>query len=380
MRLDLTGPLVRRFPLVPRQRPACGPLPARVDHLCARARAAARDGDTVAASAVYNLTALLASDCGRPDLARQWCRQHAALRMRSHPLTGQDARQALEPVVNLARLRIRDGDGLVGYRLLDTLHNAVASRTDTTIDGIEVPAANLTATQADHRELRRWLWSVHLAEGTRALASIGRWQAAHQHLRAHNGIGQRMLDGRQVAIIARATTGDEHSALNMLASTTPGEPWQDAVTACLAALCAPSSRRRTAARTTMLQQYQHMQATQPPAVFHTRLGLSVIDVLADAEHPAVRDIATTLIQRAVVRQDAHTARDLLGHDICADACTPRQTDLITASLHASGLGGDEIPEPLLAQLTAALDKSAAVLTERGAIDTGHRRPETAPVR
>lgn len=62
--MDPTGPTARRFPLLPRPRPACLPLDERVADLTRRARAADRDNDPTAASAVHNLAALLASDCG----------------------------------------------------------------------------------------------------------------------------------------------------------------------------------------------------------------------------------------------------------------------------------------------------------------------------
>lgn len=63
-----TGQFARRFPLVARPCPACLPLVRRVADLCERAHQAERDSDLAAASAVHNLAALLASDCGLPQL------------------------------------------------------------------------------------------------------------------------------------------------------------------------------------------------------------------------------------------------------------------------------------------------------------------------
>jgi hypothetical protein len=97
--------------------------------------------------------------------------------------------------VNLARLHIRAGDGDAGYQLIERLFDAVNRRTDTVIDGIFVPVADLIASDHDHHELRTWLWTVDLADGTRALTSAGRWADAEEHLRRRNGIGNRMLDG-----------------------------------------------------------------------------------------------------------------------------------------------------------------------------------------
>lgn len=86
-----------------------------------RAHVAERDSDLAAASAVHNLAALLASDCGLPDLARQWCHRQANVYLRTHPLGAQAARHALEPLVNLARLHIRDGQGELAFHLIEAL-------------------------------------------------------------------------------------------------------------------------------------------------------------------------------------------------------------------------------------------------------------------
>ncbi|PTA43549.1 hypothetical protein C8054_25055 [Micromonospora sp. RP3T] len=197
---------------------------------------ATRESDRAAASAVYNQAALLASDCGQSDLARRWCHEHAAAYLRAVPLDARAARHALEPLVNLARLQIRDRDGDAALRLLTDLFEAVSSRTDTVIDGQALQASRLTRSEDDHREVRQWLWSVLVAEGARALADAGRWGEAYEHLERHHGIGQRMLDGRQVATTAHLTTGDIASAYAMVTETAPGESWEDAVTECLAYL------------------------------------------------------------------------------------------------------------------------------------------------
>lgn len=210
-----------RFPLVARPRPACAPLEARVRHLCDLARSAERRRDRSTASTVLNQAALLASDLGLPDLARDWCHQHVDVYLRMRPLDGTAARHALEPLVNLVRLRIRAGDGTDAFEMLNSLYEAVTTSTDTVIDGLHMPISTLTATTNDHQELLRWLWTVHLADGTRALTAAGRWQDALDHLRHRNGIGQRMLDGRQVAIIAHTMAGESIRARDLLGQPSP---------------------------------------------------------------------------------------------------------------------------------------------------------------
>ncbi len=362
-RMDPTGPIARRFPLIARPRPACAPLHQRVANLRDRAQAAERDSDMAAASAVHNLAALLASDVGLPDLARQWCHRHAMVYLRSLPLGAHAAIRALEPLVNLARLHIRDGNGERACTLLDALYTAVVSRADTTIDGIPVPAATLTASPDAHQELRRWLWAVLLATGARALARAGRWNPACTQLHRHKGIGRRILDGRQVAVLARATVGDTGGALALLADTIPGEPWENTVAACLTALCRqhtdqPADRDIA----TLLDRYRHLDTNPGLAVFHTRLGLSAIDATGGIEHRAARRIAADLLHRATTARDGYTARDFLGHDGCVSLLTDRQAHDLAETVNACALGSRAIPAPLQADLSAALDTGEAVLT------------------
>src|ERR1700683_1931799 len=132
--------LARRFPLIARPRPACTPMPQQIASVKAAASEAALNGDVGAASAVFNLAALLASDCGMPGLARQWCRQLAKATLTNC----RDGRYALEPVVNIARLHIRAGDGLQAWTLLEKLLQAATDRASITIDGIDIPVADLT--------------------------------------------------------------------------------------------------------------------------------------------------------------------------------------------------------------------------------------------
>ncbi|MGH3938127.1 MAG: hypothetical protein ACRDTG_05755 [Pseudonocardiaceae bacterium] len=361
--MDPTGPIARRFPLIARPRPTCAPLRQRVADLRDRAHAAERDGDMAAASAVHNLAALLASDVGLPDLARQYCHQHAMVYLQARPLSALAAIRALEPLVNLARLHIRDGNGEHAFTLLDALYTAVASRADTTIDSIAVPAATLTTSLDAHQQLQRWLWAVLLATGARALASAGRWNQACIQLHRHKGIGRRILDGRQVAILAHATAGDTGSALTLLADTLSGEPWENTVTACLTALCRQHTdqpAQRDIA--TLLDRYRHLDTNPGLAVFHTRLGLSVIDAAGGIAHPAARRIATNLLHHATTTRDGYTARDLLDHDGCASMLTDHQTHDLTETMNACALGHRAIPTPLRADLSTTLDTSEAVLT------------------
>jgi hypothetical protein len=231
--MDGPSRIAQRFPLVARARPACPPLDERIGEVGELARAAAGQTGTdrlPMAATAHNKAALIASDCGLPDLARALCWQQFDLYQCARPLTGQAARFALEPVVNLARLLIRGSDGEAAHQLLDTLYQAVRFRTDAVIDGQQVSFRDLTGSNDDHHDLCQWLWTVLLADGTRALASAGRWDQALTHVEQRGGIGQRLLDGRQVTILARCFAGDPASALALVEArpasrgSTPSRP------------------------------------------------------------------------------------------------------------------------------------------------------------
>ncbi|MFI7676392.1 hypothetical protein [Actinophytocola sp. NPDC049390] len=357
--MDPTGPFARRFPLVARTRPSCLPLARRVAELCDRAREAAHSGDITEAAAVHNQAALIASDCGLPDLARQWCHQQVNIYLRARPLGAQVARLALEPITNLARLYIREGQGERAFALMDTLFKAVSSRTDADVDGIEIPA-DLTDSVETHQQIRSWLWAVLLATGGRALAAAGRWTEARARLAGYKGIGHRMLDGRQVAVIAHAVSGDTDSALALLADTTPGEPWENAVTACLTIQCHGASG--SADLTALLDQYHGLDTSTPGlAVFHTRLGLSFIDAISTTDAPATHQIAADLIDSATATRDGYVARDVLAHNGCRELLTDSQVRELSDLVEVCALGSGTLPATLLADLTTALAGAEEVM-------------------
>lgn len=348
--MDPAGQFAHRFPLVARARPACLPLVRRVAGLCDRARQVECTGDLTEAAAVHNNAALIASDCGRPDLARQWCHQQANTYLRARPLGAQVARLALEPIINLARLYIREGRGERAFALMDTLFTSVSAQADAIVDGIEIPA-DLTDSAETHQHIRRWLWAVLLATGGRALAAAGRWTEARARLDEYKGVGRRMLDGRQIAVIAHAVSGDTDNALALLADTTPGDPWENAVTACLTIQCTSGDVDLA----TLLNQYRGLDASAPGlAVFHTRLGLSFIDAIGTADDPSVHQVALDLIDHATATRDGYVARDVLAHNGCCELLTDSQAREMSDLVDTCALGSGTLPAPLLADLTTAL--------------------------
>jgi hypothetical protein len=345
--------VARRFPLIARPRPACTPLAQRVSDLQERANLAQEHRDVASATAVFNLAALLASDCGLPDLARTWCQRLAAVAL-AHD---SDPQHALEPIVNHARLLVRAGNGPAPSALLETLFQAIDIRTDIPIDGFTVPAALLTDTPEAHLKARKWLWTVLLGTGAHALATAGRWNEASQRLSQYKGVGARMLDGRQVTVIAHAMAGRNQQARAMLGATQPGEPWEDAVTACLS-LHVPTDDPADLVAAALTAYHALGPADSGLAVFQIRLGLTVIDAL-DSGHPAREQITVNLIRHAT--NDGYAARDLLAHPGRLGIATSRQIDQLTDLVSDCGLSLGNMSAAHLVSLNGALDTAESVI-------------------
>ncbi|WP_380277502.1 hypothetical protein [Kitasatospora purpeofusca] len=325
------------------------------------ARTAAEREDPSAASTVYNQAALIASDIGDPATARAMCRRHAAAYLHAVPLPAPAAIRALEPLVNLARLRLRAGQADQGRQHLLALFDAVTDAKPADIEGITVPA-DLVADRADRHTVRSWLWTVLLADGTRALTAAGRWTEAHAHVQAHHGIGQRMLDGRQVAVLAALTSGDIFQTSELLAETVPEEPWEEAVTECLALLCRRVSGQpwRRVLRD-LATTYLERPVEDGMAVFDTRMGLVLLDIAASGDAPVARQTVTELHRRTTKTTDGYAARETLAHPLFTALATAQQAQDFQAILHACSLGVGALPADLDDHLMAALHTSDRVI-------------------
>ncbi|MFJ9894252.1 hypothetical protein ACIQPR_13140 [Streptomyces sp. NPDC091280] len=370
--MDPHGPVAQRFPLVARFRPACLPLPQRVRALVDLADTAVKAADQGLASAVYNQAALIASDLGLPDLAREMCHQHAAAYLHACPLPGMSAIRGLEPVVNLARLQIRAGHPDDGRHRLLNLYEAVESATAARFEGVDVPA-DLTTTDEDRQEVRAWLWRVLLADGTRTLTNEGRWAEALAHIEAHHGIGKRMLDGRQVAVLAALVANDTAQAAGLLTDTTPGDPWEQAVTDCLTAFSRISARQSVDGHLKDLTAaYLGRKAEPGTTVFDIRLGLTVLDAIGSTEAPAAHLVVEDLHRRTTNAEDGYAARENLAHPLFSAIATDRQSADCRVLVRACRLGGGTIPDTLRGELAGALIACDSVIREDLSTSSGCR--------
>jgi hypothetical protein len=349
-----------RIPLVRRPKAPGLPLAERITELTALAvlPVDASHRDLVArASGVLNYAALIASDVGMPDLAAHLCwRQHRVF-AQAGGLTGDIAVMALMPVVNIARLLIREGDGEGAYEILGRLYRAAQRRGTVEIRDHEVDLSVLTRTDGDHRKICEELWVTVLIDGARALARIGRWTEAAEAMAAHRGIGNRLLDGRQIMIMSLMERGLDRQARAMIDTSVPAEPWENAIVALLRVCCRP----RQAEPDLALRQALAVIAPPDPATaaFQVRVGLTALALSRDQTSPD-----TTLVRDAVVdvaALDAYATRDVLNDHSTRAHLTSGQTRILDAVLTASGLAAGNLSATHTQALTTAVDKAEGEL-------------------
>jgi hypothetical protein len=361
---DLHEMAAQRFPLIARTRPACRSLETRVAQVRDLANLAdLRTGDSLVRGAeAHNMAALIMSDCGMPNQARALCWQQFDVLFTSRSLNAATAKLVLQPLVNLGRLHIRDGDGNSALQLFKELFEAVRSESDAFIDDRSISFSELVSGDGAHREVVQWLWSILLSDGTRALARAGRWAEALQHVQQHKGIGRRPLDGRQVAILAHATAGKHDNTCNMIAETLTPTPWEAAVAACLRVLCLNLANRLAEVESAnMVARYLGLEHVHGHAVFQAHLGLCVLGLTADG--PQSRQIAATVVRDSLDAADAYAARDALSNRTCRMHITDNESRALIKLVSSSGLGRGTMPADLSGSVTDSLRASEAAMAD-----------------
>lgn len=352
--------VLRRFPLLGRPRPACPPLTDRVTEVTELAAAATLTLDLPEAAHALNKAALIASDCGLPDLAREWCWRHINTYRQLESLTVTQASYLLEPILNLARLQIRADRGEPAIHLLRCMYQAVTTGSPLAVDGNPMPPlTGLTGSRADLQQLHQWAWLQYLSEGIRVFALAERWSDAVAHATTLNGIGQHLLDGRQAAIIDHLMKRDVDSARTVLDNSAVTQPWEQQVEACLQVLCAEPRRVAAHLRRTM-ERFLALEPVPGYAVFETRLGVTVAG-LADAH---ASDNAQHVLRRtaaeAIASGDGYAARETLNHGTSLALDDPQQAAL-SRIVAASGLGARALPDTTLQSLARAVEAAERVL-------------------
>jgi hypothetical protein len=140
------------------------------------------------------------------------------------------------------------------------------------------------------------------------------------------------------------------------------EPWEGLVAACLTVLCHRTADHPVdAAAIAMRERYLELPAMSGLLSFHTRLGLTVIDLMTEVATPAASHIAAQLARQAVEAEDGKVARDILAHDRCRATLTRDEKHTLISAAEAAGLGAGAISPPLLADLRRAVKLSETVI-------------------
>jgi thiopeptide-type bacteriocin biosynthesis protein len=361
--------LARRFPLMPRPRPDCPALEARVGRVrqlaSPQGESADRELRIEQACTALNLAALTAADCGLPALAAELCERQLAIFQSAAPVTGRVAIASLQPLVNLARLDMRAGRPERAYQALMQIAETARHGGAAEVHGRAFTLGSLTA---DADAVDPWLREVLLHDGTRALAAAGHWDKAAEHATQYDDHPDRLHDARQVRIIASVTSGDSEAALALIDESLRTEPWEHAVAACLRAWAHLTSGCPIPASTTSaLALARH--AIEPSSLGMTlsriRLSLTAAE-LAAAIDPDQEHLFAGVADEALRDGDAHAAREVLASR-AAFACTESIClDQLTGTIERAGLGKGMIPRSLLVDLEASLN--AAEMALRQALD------------
>ncbi|MCM2392034.1 hypothetical protein [Streptomyces albipurpureus] len=359
--------IASRIPLVRRLKAPALPLEERITHLTGLTVAPAGAGhhDLVArASGVLNYAALIASDVGMPDLATELCwRQHQTF-AKAGNLTGSIAVMSLMPLINIARLLTREGDGEAAYDVLTRLYRAAQKRETTEIHGHTVDLKALISTNADHRKMCEELWTTLLIDGARALARIGHWTEAAKAMNAHRGVGNRLLDGRQITIMALMERGLDQQALDMIDTTAPTEPWETTIAALLRAHCrSASSPLPSPDLDLILRETTALLNTPAPAyaVFQTRAGLAALDLPHDRTSKHVSPLTHAIATTATL--DAYAARETLNHPVAWRSLNDAQQQRLSAVITEAGLGSGYLSAHHLDAVTDASESAETVLDD-----------------
>ncbi|MBM2623422.1 hypothetical protein JIG36_48800 [Actinoplanes sp. LDG1-06] len=365
MALPALAEAVRRFPLLGRPRPACPPLPVRIREVIQNVEAAQDDEDTSQVNAAHalNKAALIASDSGMTGYARDLCLQHIdAYCDLTRPLRISEARFLLEPVLNLARLHLRAHRTSEAIQLLDQMYTAVTHHHDLTVDSRTLPLGRLVGEHHERRQLLEWVWLQLVSEGVRAYALASRWDEAARHADRHKGIGVHLMEGRQAAIIASCMANSFAAANALLAKTTPTQPWEREISACLQLMTTePDDPRLLRHIKSATIHYTERPATPGYHSYRVRLGLTI----ATLAHPTQPELANELINRVVEdaldSADGYAARDAHSLRTFNEGISSDQHSRLRRLMTDSGLGVRSLPDTTHHELKKAATEAAATL-------------------
>jgi thiopeptide-type bacteriocin biosynthesis protein len=364
---DAEERILARFPLVSQRRFRCPDLETNVRNVreCAASchEPATAEERINRACTVWNLSALIAADCGLPDLAVDLCRQQFQIFRGASPISGVAVIPSLQPLVNLARLTRRVGDPEGAYRELEAINHAVHNGGKVMIHGEPIDFDGLIIDRPS--TVDRWLRDVMCDEGTRALVAAGQWTNAAAHAEKYDDADTQLREARQTRIVERALSGQAGAALDMIDNTVTTESWERAVAGCLRGYVLLKSQSLGAADVIDLLDTvrRACEATdRPTTLFRARLGLAAVDLALAAESQA-RVLCTELVEDAERSADAFVAREVLEHAECRSWAMPAQLEALGALVEAAGLSTGHVPAFALSELMTSVEIAESVLAE-----------------
>ncbi|MDX2820614.1 hypothetical protein PV416_05785 [Streptomyces ipomoeae] len=377
--------LARRFPLVSRSHLVYPSLIARVEEVKACAEKSMRDGPLLdrinLACASWNLSALIASDCGLTDLATELCLRQLLLFQGAWPLTGDTAIAGLQPIVNLVRLTARAGEPQAAYQQLVGVHRAVHDGGTVTVHGHPIDLTGFT-TEATLNHIQPWLHDLLLDDGTRLLVAAGQWHEAAEHATAYDEQPERLSGSRQARVMASLHTGALDTANSLIEKATITEPWEEAVAQVLRHYADRLAGRATAkGLAAAALAVRDVLEPAPPhlRMFRVRLVLATIDLVPEGCEALARPLYDAIVSDSTQARDAYAAREILRHPV--PLASERSRHELEAIVHAGGLGRGTLPESVLSTMMRAVSTAEAslaqCLTEGGGVSPHARRPRVS---
>ncbi|MFE2181366.1 hypothetical protein [Streptomyces sp. NPDC059455] len=374
--------LVRRFPLVSRPHLVYPSLAARVEEVHTCAEKSAQDGlllDRINLScATWNLSALIASDCGLTDLATDLCLRQLRLFQAAWPVTGDIAIACLQPIVNLVRLTARAGDTRAAYQQLMGVHRAVHDGGTVTVHGHPIDFTGFT-TRATLDHIQPWLHTLLLEDGTRLLAATGQWPQAAEHATTYDKAPERLHDSRQAHVMASLHTDDPDTANSLIDKATITEPWERAVAQILRHYADHVAGRATVdGFTAMADAVRDALEPTPPhlRMFRVRLVLAAIELASEGCEAQAQPLHNAIVRDITQAGDAYAAREILRHPVLSASGRSRRE--LEAIVRDGGLGQRALPESVLSSMLQAVSTAGAnlvhCLAEEGAASPHARRP------
>ncbi|MFE9604483.1 hypothetical protein [Streptomyces hokutonensis] len=148
----------------------------------------------------------------------------------------------------------------------------------------------------------------------------------------------------------------------LLTGTAPGDPWEQAVTNCLTALCCRAAGQDVNVCVAgLVNMYLGHDAKPGLIVFDIRLGLTVLDVIDSADQRAVSLLVEELVRRTTEARNGYAAREVLAHPLFLALTTDSQTRDCKDLVRTCALDAGALPEEAYRDLSTALDRSETVL-------------------